>query len=78
MIPHLLRYQGFEVYEYDFTLDALLQRSGNPVAGEYGASSTFAQLGYQVNDFTYSLKLLFPLFHFVNQNFLAQISRQAI
>jgi len=23
MIPHLLCYQGFEVYEYDFTLDAL-------------------------------------------------------
>ncbi len=23
MIPHLLRYQGFEVYEYDFTLDVL-------------------------------------------------------
>jgi hypothetical protein len=23
MIPHLLRYQGFEVYEYDFALEAL-------------------------------------------------------
>ena len=45
LIPHVLRYQGFEVYEYGSTLDALLQRSGNPVAGEPGAFSTFAQLG---------------------------------
>ncbi len=26
MIRHLLRYQGFEVYEYDFTLDAPAKR----------------------------------------------------
>jgi len=44
MIPHLLRYQGFAVDYYGFTLDALSERSVDPAAGEAGAPSTFAQL----------------------------------
>jgi len=44
MIPHLLRYQGFAVDYYGFTLYALSERSVDPVAGEAGAPSTFAQL----------------------------------
>jgi len=44
MIPHLLRYQGFAVDYYGFTLDALSERSVDPVAGEAGVPSTFAQL----------------------------------
>ena len=45
-MPHLLRYQGIAVDYYGFTLDALSERSVDPVAGEAGASSTFAQLRY--------------------------------
>jgi len=43
-MPHLLRYQGIAIDYYGFTLDALLERSVDPAAGEAGAFSTFAQL----------------------------------
>ncbi|MBW2366131.1 MAG: hypothetical protein JRF25_14105 [Deltaproteobacteria bacterium] len=33
-MPHLLRYQGIAVDYYGFTLDALSERSVDPVAGE--------------------------------------------
>ncbi|MBW1849811.1 MAG: hypothetical protein JRJ27_22440 [Deltaproteobacteria bacterium] len=46
-MSHLLRYQGIAVDYYGFTLDALSERSADPVAGEAGASSTFAQLRYE-------------------------------
>jgi len=43
MMPHLLRYQGFAVDYYGFTLNALSERNVDPVAGKAGAPSTFAQ-----------------------------------
>ncbi|MBW1643459.1 MAG: hypothetical protein JRJ76_11525 [Deltaproteobacteria bacterium] len=46
-MSHLLRYQGIAVDYYGFTLDALSERSVDPVAREAGASSTFAQLRYE-------------------------------
>jgi len=46
IIPHLLRYQWIAVDYYGFTLDSLSERSVDPVAGEAGAFSTFAQLRY--------------------------------
>jgi len=48
MLPHLLRYQRSAVDYYGFTLDALSERSVDPVAGETGAPSNFAQLRYGI------------------------------
>jgi len=50
MIPHLLRYQGFALDFYGFTLDALSEQSVDPVAKEAGAPSTFAQLRYEIKE----------------------------
>jgi len=49
-MPRLLRYQGIAVDYYGFTLDALSERSEDPVAGKAGASSTFAQLRYYLTN----------------------------
>ena len=45
MSHHLLRCQGFAVGNYSFTLGRLTERSGDPITGKAGVTSTFAQLG---------------------------------
>jgi len=48
-MPHILCYQGFAVDDYGLTLDAFRSETKIQLSGESGASSTFAQLRYELS-----------------------------